>query len=80
MTTLAHADRIMAAKSGTWLMACAPVQVTNMNKGGVIDLPIGARVRITCSAGLTAFALTDAAQSIAFGMEDAAAFELSPPA
>lgn len=77
MTALDHADRIMSLPSKTWLMACAPVQVTNMTQGGVIDLPIGARVRITCSAGLTAFALTEAAQSIAFGMEEAGAFEVA---
>jgi hypothetical protein len=71
---LADADRIMAVPPRSWVMAMEPVDVTLMT-GGRIALPMGARVRISCTTGTTAFGVTEQAQPVMFGLEEAASFE-----
>lgn len=73
-TKLADADRIMALKAGSWIMAMEPVDVTLMT-GGRMTLPMGAQVRISCATGTTAFGVTGQAKSVMFGLEEAASFE-----
>ena len=77
-TPLKHADRIMALKPGSWIMAMEPVAVTPM-QGGLITLPMGARVRISATTQGTAFGTTEQAQSVMFGIEQCASFEPTPP-
>ena len=73
-TKLADADRIMALKAGSWVMAMEPVDVTLMT-GGRMTLPMGAQVRITSTNGHLAFGYTEQAQLVAFGLGEAASFE-----
>ena len=71
---LADADRIMALKAGSWIMAMEPVDVTPMT-GGRMTLPMGAQVRISCTTGLTAFGVTEQAKLVMFALEEAASFK-----
>ena len=75
MTDLDKADAIMRLKSGQYIMASGKVDVTNATIGGVITIEMGDRLRVSCSTGLTMFALTEkGAESVAFGMREALMF------
>ena len=73
---LKYADTIMAVKPGQWLVAKQHVNVTNLARGGVIDIFTGDRVRASCIAGQIFFGYTDHATHIAFGMAEAVSFEV----
>lgn len=73
-TDLDHADYIMHLPHGAWIMAMAPVTVTDMRNGGTITLPMGARVRLSCTLATSAFGYTENAAHVSFGMAEAADF------
>ena len=71
---LADADRIAALQAGSWIMAMEPVAVVPM-AGGTITLPMGSRVRISATTKGTVFGTTEQAESVMFGLAEAASFE-----
>ncbi len=75
MTKLADADRIMALPAGSWIMAMEPVTVGDMQKGGPLELPMGAKVRISCTTRLSVFGQTEDCRRVSFGIWEAASFE-----
>jgi hypothetical protein len=56
-------------------MAMQPVTVGDMQNGGTLTLPMGAKVRISCTTTLSAFGFTEDAESVSLGMQQAACFE-----
>jgi hypothetical protein len=78
MTDLDRADRIMALPASSWIMAMEPVTVGDMQNGGKLTLPMGAKVRISCTTRLSAFGNTEDCTQVSFGMGEAACFEPVP--
>jgi hypothetical protein len=78
MSDLDRADRIMALSAGSWIMAMEPVTVGDMQKGGTLTLPMGAKVRISCTTGSSVFGNTEDCRQVSFGMREAACFEPVP--
>jgi hypothetical protein len=72
---LADDDRIMALPPGSWIMAMEPVTVGDMQKGGTLTLPMGAKVRISSADGSSAFGVTEDCEWVSFGMQEAVSFE-----
>lgn len=78
MTDLDRADRIMALPPRTWIMAMEPATVGDMENGGTILLPPGAKVRISLTTSTSAFGYTEDARHVSFGMLQASGFEPVP--
>lgn len=78
MTKLAQADRIMALPPKSWIMAMEPVAVVSTHVGGKINLPMGARVRLSFTTSSSAFGDTEDCVHVSFGLAEAACFEPVP--
>ena len=44
-----HYDQIASVKPGQHLMVCEPIGALNVREGGVMDVPQGTTLRVTCT-------------------------------
>lgn len=81
-----HAERIVNARPGSWLLTCEPVEVIKANAFGnsKMPLPVGTRVKITLCAGPMIFGDADMNRQgllrVIIKDEDLRAFELEEAA
>lgn len=75
ISALEHSDHILAAKAGSWVLACEPVWAVNMNAGGKLEYGVGARFRVKFGSGDLLWCLDEEARSVTFGREQMFALE-----